>query len=121
MTREIKFRALRKGQHFKGWFYFSVIEGTRGEDVDEGTICQYTGLQDKNSKEIYEGDIVKGETWKEPYAMKTKTETIGQVKYIENHGYMFSGKLPDGFRTYPNLRSCEVVGNVYENKELLEQ
>ncbi len=91
-------------------------------------IMQYTGIVDKNGKEIYEGDIVRGNSWKEPHAMRTKKPAIGQVEHTDNYGFTFSTKdthgnyrgLPTGCRTYPNLKNCEVVGNIYENPELLD-
>ena len=79
------------------------------------TLMQYTGLKDKNGKEIYEGDIV-----------KTSWET-GQIIYEGDSFNLYLGtahKLPDGscrnFIEYKdNWRSWEVVGNIWENPELI--
>ena len=68
----------------------------------------YTGLKDKNEKEIYEGDIVKFETHN------------GQGVVIYNSP-RFEVKERDTDETY-SLQGyeCEVIGNIYENKELLK-
>jgi uncharacterized phage protein (TIGR01671 family) len=88
-------------------------------DNDRFVLSQFTGLKDKNGKEIYEGDVVKGPTWKEPHVLRTQTDAVGEVKYIDNHGFTWCGKLPNGYRTYPLLKECEVIGNIYENPKLL--
>ena len=84
--------------------------------VDKDTVGQYTGLHDKNGKEIYEGDIVK---WAD-YTMEIFWgEDIGL-------GYGFCWK-PCGSNKYYHesmtgfIDEYEVIGNIYENKELLEE
>lgn len=85
-------------------------------EVDENTICQCTGLKDKNGKLIWENDIVRDE-----YGNFYKA-------FWQNDYYQFSfcaktGVFPIGAKW--NLWSfksseIEVVGNIFDNKELLE-
>ena len=89
--------------------------------VDEDTICQYTGLTDKNGKKIFEGDIVR-------YG-----EVCGEVKFGLHESNWQIGKYNQGFFvTFPKeylLRNelgywrnkIVVVGNVFDNPELLEE
>jgi hypothetical protein len=68
-------------------------------------LMQYTGLKDKNGVEIYEGDILKA-----PYFQ------TAAVEYMESGFWCKQGK----HNMLPNLTDAEVIGNIYENPELLK-
>ncbi len=97
------------------------INGIDFYDVKPNTICQYTGLTDKNGKKIFEGDIVR-------YG-----EVCGEVKFGLYESNWQICKYNQGFFvTFPKeylLRNelgywrnkIVVVGNVFDNPELLEE
>jgi uncharacterized phage protein (TIGR01671 family) len=86
----------------------------KGEDIqiiNIESIMQYTGLKDKNDKEIYEGDIVewKGERFKVSY--KQDKHYIGYIATKDDT------KLSYIHIWYDNI---EIIGNIYENPDLLK-
>ena len=86
---------------------YKMVQG----EVNPDTIGQYTDLHDKNGKEIYEGDIVK---------IKYRDEDIGKVIY-EHNG--FSIDVTNMNKNYGRVsfvnNFMEVIGNIYDNPELL--
>lgn len=124
MSREIKFRAWNNANN--EWLDKEDAECLTMHldgryEIDMGwvkvfpdlIIEQYTGLKDKNGKEIYEGDIVKIPDWQ----VKPKYE---KVRFA---------KLSCGFEPFvcgcfeciaPDGEEVEVIGNIHENPELLE-
>lgn len=80
---------------------------------ENATIMQSTGLKDKNGKEIFEGDIVK--MAKDVYSEPTYYEVVRH----RGGAYRLESKQ-HGCELWLRHTDCEVVGNVYENPELLE-
>lgn len=98
----------RYGDHFQ---YF---------DVDLATVGQYTGLHDKNGKEIYEGDIVgfeDGMSTESGYAASGCTGCVSWDK--ETASFQVDNRL--SAESYEVLEECAIIGNIYDNPELLEE
>lgn len=140
--REIKFRAWDKEQncmlsskatgliiHFDGTVNAYDSEATLigTEFINELEVMQYTGLKDKHGKEIYEGDVVKYTL--KSYYNKTVTEMIPVTwgsysdggEYVDNvECWMIRYKSLSDICDNKYNQSVEVIGNIYENPELLE-
>lgn len=126
--REIKFRAWDK--ELEEWTNYSIADDLpRFYDKHTGCwktdkegerfiLCQYTRLKDKYGKDIYEGDIIKSVSFAKP---------IGIVEYSdENQAFIFND-LDKKYRGYSTALmnqfddGFEILGNIYENPELLEE
>ena len=81
-------------------------------EVDEKTICQYTGLTDKNGNKIWENDVVKGNYWERG----NSHIHIGIIKYIGNAFKVVGVKQYEGYHDELN-GSYERVGNIFDNPE----
>jgi uncharacterized phage protein (TIGR01671 family) len=125
MNRPIKFRVWdkreTKGMSTKNMLYDAQLHHFWQDFVDYPgyELMQYTGLTDKNGKEIYEGDILK-------ISYGAMGDVIGQVLYEADHGgYIFQWERKGPNQHHINL-NCDVafesviVGNILENPELLK-
>lgn len=119
MDRKIKFRGrcVITGNWAYGYYYFDksnhIIRNESGEVIVlEKSVGQYTGLKDKNGKEIYEGDIIKTATHKDMVTSWSKNKASF---IIERNGWMFCHFFGEALEA----AECEVIGNTYENSELL--
>lgn len=92
------------------YMFVKEYEGDLGFEkwhaVDKDTICQYTGLSDKNGNKIWENDIMKYE-----WDGKTRIEVIKYQAPIFTYDKSFRW----------SLHKDEVIGNVFDNPELLER
>ena len=113
--REIKFRAWDKSVN-KMQFPNGITPKELAEEefyplgfLNEIIWMQYTGLKDKNDKEIYEGDIF------------NSLHDFGPGGWLERQGVV-EFNLMNGYGwNYWDLDSLEIIGNIYENPELITQ
>ena len=111
----------RLDQVFKKDSNYDDYEDFEYNDItDKAEIMQYTGLHDKNGKEIYEGDIVKIAGDYELYG--TNAGEMYEV-YFAYGGFRLKPKYNSKARGYwlEDDNEVEVIGNVFENKELLNE
>lgn len=153
MSREILFRAkhihaMDSNEHLNGiWVHgylsdknYIYDKSLEGEFlIDEDTICQYTGLTDRNGKKIWENDILMCHG--NPYdlvkavfgefrvidiiteqavdtAIGWHYEVVPTDELSKCEPFCYSMPLTD---TYIKLNEMEVVGNIFDNPELLEE
>ncbi|HHX13230.1 MAG TPA: hypothetical protein GX731_10440 [Clostridiales bacterium] len=143
--REIKFRVWDKNERvmyppefvtsidlYEG--FIELGEETYGEytellwdkvlQLDECEMLQYTGINDENGTEIYEGDVLRWSSEDNDGSMLVSNE---QVIYNDGRFVMLNEKgqivdlLKDAIKYNKSYEKVELVGNAYENKELLEK
>ena len=131
MEREILFKGKRldngewvegdgihypKSHNWKGTCWIDGMQERANDwvQVDPETVCQYTGLKDKNGKKIFEGDIIQ--------SLETKETAVVQW-FPEHSAFMVWCKSSNevGFLYECTKSNIEVIGNIHDNPELLEQ
>lgn len=132
MMREILFRGKRKdnGEWVYGWvttqhkkytegdLLTEIQSSTFGEGehyVDTETVGQYTGLKDKNGTKIFEGDII-------DFLYRSDGDDYGIVQYDVDEtefGFVYN-LIYDGLGRHYCSRDIEVIGNIYDNPELMK-
>lgn len=129
MNREILFKAKRKdnGEWIQGYYYqiwqqgyicWGMINNMPDMvEVNPNTLCQYTGLTDKNGKKIWENDIVRRT---DLYVVSEPS--VGFIKYdLENTSFLihWTDKV-EYSPTHHWKDRLEVIGNIFDNADLLE-
>ncbi len=125
--RIIKFRGYSKDFTENEWFYGNLIDKGNGSFqilpkdpkiwdlaydgiiVMPESVGQFTGLEDNNAKEIYEGDILE--------------DSLGRRKVVEYYqdGFWLNASLEGAEWSLRHThRSSKIIGNIYENPELLK-
>lgn len=135
MLRDIKFRGQTRTTEGKKWVYgnyykvknffndkvghfIGMIRGNHLNDfsIDENTLGQYTGLKDKNGKEIYEGDIIE---WTTLSGKKYRFSVEYSNKYAQ-YIVVNTGDASMEYEPLGDYENIEVIGNVWENSDLLK-
>ena len=90
-----------------------IITGSDLQEVIPDTVCEYTGLTDRNGKKIFEGDIVGIEDEEDDaiFVVKWDADTARFVMDTDGCTVDF-----DNYNGY----DCEVIGNIYDDPELVE-
>jgi uncharacterized phage protein (TIGR01671 family) len=126
MSRYIKFRAW-DGKHIylpDSNFFYITNSGDALRAIDSTampwmTLMQYTGLKDKNGAEIYEGDICK---FLNPDSDDVEVSPIifSRGQFTTNWSSQGLGRLFSIYHNDDGNGGVEVIGNIYENPELLK-
>ena len=102
--------------YISGWDYYTTEGGLEREpfeyEIEPETLCQYTGLKDKDGNRIWENDIVKHEI----------SDTTGTVKWYEEDyvGWCVDDVYVDEQQFTDEMwNECEVIGNAFDDKHFL--
>lgn len=102
-----------------------LSEGNGIFEVDPSTICQYTGLTDKNGKEIWENDILKmhsDDLYNDNVIVKYEKSAFVAISNLYQRVFHLYEKVTEhtGRAMYDVHFGYEVIGNVFDNPKLLE-
>ena len=97
-------------------------------EVDENTICQYTGLTDKNGSKIWENDVVKKHFYTDYDVCANSEEYVGVVKFTDcawvidtmRGKHICTRPIFEAMAYSEDVKHFEVIGNIFDNPELLK-
>lgn len=123
MNREIKFRA--RDKETKKLCEGLTLEGMFAHYENNSVILeQFTGLYDSAGLEIYEGDIVKScnknpdyDTWDNLFAVVFISNKYGTIFQDKDEKMIWDWDNEDSMYS---IKFCKIIGNIYDNPELLE-
>ena len=104
--------------YINGWDYSTADYALQREpfehQVDPLTVCQYTGLNDKNGRQIFDGDIL------------STTNSNSRIWYIDYKSASFRANQSNAdfdcvLGEFMRYSEVEVIGNIHDNPELLEE
>lgn len=100
------------------WVVWNIFSGLYGVDIDKSTVCRCTGAKDKNGKLIWENDIAKDEYGN--FCKAFWRNSRNQFSWICVKSDVFSIGTKWDLWNF-SLPGIEIVGNVFDNPELLEE
>lgn len=113
MKREIKFREWNGYEMSYEPICSLISSASINERFTDNDIMQFTGLKDKNNTEIYEGDIITSKGDDKPMEVRYNN------KYASFCLYRIDWMFAHYFGEAANPSECEIIGNIYENPELI--
>lgn len=134
MNREILFRGKRKSDG--EWIFGNLLRTDddgiciiqnhvphyflKNYEVDPETVCQYTGLTDKNDRKIFENDVV---AYMDTYSTDNgyaESDCVGKVLWCEEELCFYVTERLSA-ESWEVLEDCYVIGNIFDNSELLDK
>lgn len=118
---EMKFRAYDYDNNLFEYTYDDEISSSFLDvlEDDRFVVEQYTGINDMNDVEIYEGDIIKFHV-----VILSPDDKVGYVKYYPEYGYSImlsrGSLLRQEYWASGDKHTIEVIGNIHEDEELLQ-
>lgn len=109
----------KQHSNFSNAFPLEVVECEYYE-IDPETLCQYTGKSDEDGKKIFEGDIVGFIDLYSTESGYSESSCLGEVVWSEEECcFHVTNRL--SAESWEVLDECKVVGNVFDNKEILDE
>lgn len=120
-----RYDEMERERHYIFWCKSNIV--WEYAEIDPDTICQYTGLTDKNGKKIWENDVVKKHFYTDYDACANSEEYTGVAKFMDCAWVIdsFRGKYKcvrpifEAMAYSKDVEYFEVIGNIFDNPELL--